>query len=117
MKRIVVDCRPITKSSEKIAHFFIPLLEEMINCNKYELILVAPHDNEYLERYREKAKVYYISNYTNQGFVKKIYNNLYYYPCELSKHKTDLLISPYYDFKIPMKLFNKTIITIHDLCY
>lgn len=117
MKRIVVDCRPITKSTGGIAHFFIPLLEEMINCNKYELILVAPHGNGYLERYRERAKVYYVSDYTNQGFVKKIYNDLCYYPCELSKHEADLLISPYYDFKIPMKLFNKAVITIHDLCY
>ncbi|MEI8631917.1 hypothetical protein P4S72_07115 [Vibrio sp. PP-XX7] len=43
--------------------------------------------------------------------------DMWSYPNAIKKIDASMLISPYYDFIIPSRFKNKSIITVHDLCY
>jgi glycosyltransferase involved in cell wall biosynthesis len=119
MKKIVVDCKLLTTSKGGIFQFFSSILDHLISLDKFEYILVAPKGDSFLEKYSDTKNVtiIYTSPYFNKGILGKIFHDYIYFPMTLARSGGEYLISPYYDFLVPIRFIQKSLITVHDLCY
>lgn len=120
MKKVVVDCKNLSYYSSGISGYFIPLLKSLIHYfSKVHFVLVAPKEFD----------TYFIDEFTNwelkviprkkvvNSSISLIFYDLWTFPRFVNSIEACLLISPYYDFIIPPKFINKSIITVHDLCF
>ena len=118
--RIIVDCKNLAHYSSGIAGYFKPLLQAMIgHFQAYHFILVAPNefDTSFVQNYQNwEVQIIPQRKFGNKTTDILVYE-MWTYPNAIKKIDAKLLISPYYDFIIPNKFKNKSIITVHDLCY
>jgi glycosyltransferase involved in cell wall biosynthesis len=117
---IIVDCKNLAQYSSGIAGYFKPLLKSTIeHFEQYHFILVAPSefDTAFIKEYSNwEVKIISQKKFENATLDILAYD-MWTYPNSIKKLDACLLISPYYDFIIPSKFKNKSIITGHDLCY
>ncbi len=120
MKNIIVDCKNLSQYSSGISGYFKPLLKASISyLDQYHFILIAPSEFDTLfisEFSNWELKIIPQKKFENAA-LKTLAYDMWSYPNGIRKLDACLLISPYYDFIIPSKFKNKSIITIHDLCY
>lgn len=117
---ILVDCKNFSLYSSGISAYFKPFLNSLIShFNDYHFILVAP--NEFDTYFIEELNNWELRIIPRVTFfsssIEVIFYDLWTFPRGINKVNACLLISPYYDFVIPANFKNKTIITVHDLCY
>lgn len=120
MTVVLVDCKNLASYSGGISAFFKPLLARLIShYNDFKFILLAPNefDTEFLSKYSnwEVELVPYLR--TGMSKVDIVIYDFYIFPNRMKKKSANFLISPYYDFLIPNKYRNKSLITVHDMCY
>ena len=120
MKTIVIEARHLSRGTG-ISKYFELYLDKFINSHPHYNYIFVTDSTKNLYKYKNYSNVN-IKKLSSPNWIKHPYlNDLYYgiisFPTFLKNQNADLLISPYYDFIIPRKLYNKVIITIHDLCY
>jgi len=117
---IIIDCKNLAFYSSGIAGYFKPFLKALIEYfDKYHFILTAPYDfdTNFIKEFSNwEVKIVPYKKLGNNT-LEIIYYDFVVYPTALKSIDTYLLISPYYDFIIPLKFKNRSIITVHDLCY
>jgi|APSaa5957512535_1039671.scaffolds.fasta_scaffold22056_3 glycosyltransferase involved in cell wall biosynthesis len=117
---IIIDCKNLAIYSSGISGYFKPLLKSILEYFKnYKFILVAP--NKFDTSFIKEFDNWELKIISKRKIGNDTLNNLLYdtwvYPNALKKIEANFLISPYYDFIIPKKYKNRSIITVHDLCY
>lgn len=120
MSTIIVDCKNIALHSGGISGFFKPLLKALVEQRKGDFfILTAPHgfDTSYLaDMSNWKVELIEYKKTFSRNLDLLLYD-FWILPKALKKLKADYFISPYYDFLLPLRYADKSIIMIHDLCY
>jgi glycosyltransferase involved in cell wall biosynthesis len=117
---IIIDCKNLAQYSSGIAGYFKPLLKSTIeHFEQYHFILVAPNefDTSFIKEYSNWELRIIPQKKFGNCMLDIIVYDIWTYPNAIKKIDANLLISPYYDFVIPIKFKNKSIITLHDLCY
>jgi len=117
---ILIDCKNLALYSSGISGYFKPLLRSMIGYfQQYHLILLAPNvfDTSFIKEYSNWELKIIPQKKLGNTTLDIVAYDMWTYPNAIKKLDACLLISPYYDFIIPSKFKNKSIITVHDLCY
>lgn len=120
MTTIVVDCKNFSLYSGGIASFFKPILYQVIfQLRDIKFILVAPYefDTDFISDLNNWKCVYVPYPKISHSKVKILAYDMFIYPRALKKIDADYLLSPYYDFLLPKKYKDRSIITVHDTCY
>lgn len=120
LKNIIIDCKNLALYSSGISGFFKPFLLGLVeSLQDIHFILVAPYefDTVFISQYTNwEIRIVPYRN-TSLGILNTILYDCYILPKALNRINAIALISPYYDFLIPHKFHNKSIITVHDLCF
>jgi len=120
MKRIIIESRHLFRETG-ISKYFVNYIKQFIvDKSNYNFIIVTDYLNNtnYFANI-ENVKICKIKrfNLISNKYICDLIYGFITFPLFLLRTKADLLISPYYDFIIPPNYKNKTIITLHDLCY
>lgn len=119
-KKIVVDCKAISQFTSGIAGYFKPLLlDALLNFQECHFILVAPQlfDTSFLDDFDNWSIKIVKPSVALDSKLGIIIYDFITYPNALKAIGADYLVSPYYDFRLPAIYSNKSILTIHDVCY
>lgn len=115
--KILIDGRLLSEGTGGIVSYFTPYLsqlikefseEEFIICGTREISLFNFPNVRFLENSGPTFKI---------KKLKRFYDAFISFPRLLSKEKGDLLISPYYDFLVPIDYRGRAVQTLHDLCF
>ncbi|MBT9175287.1 MAG: Spore coat protein SA [candidate division WS2 bacterium] len=120
LQKIVVDCKIIALQDTGISGFFKPLLKQIMHHFKDVLFyLVTPRkfDLSFLDGAENYKIIIAPFPMAPKMYFKYILYGLFTFPATLRTLQADLLLSPYYDFVIPLNYQNKAIITVYDLCF
>ena len=120
MKRIIIESRHLFRKTG-ISKYFLDYIKQFIlDKSNYNFIIVTDYldQTNHFQNFKN-TKICKIKrlNLINNNYICDLIYGFITFPLFLLRTNADLLISPYYDFIIPPNYKNKTIITIHDLCY
>lgn len=117
---ILVDCKNLCTYNGGISGFFKPLLSLMIkNFKDIHFILVAHQEfnTEFISDYNNWALKIVPYYKTGVSQIDILLYDLLILPKALKNENAQILVSPYYDFIVPKKYKNSSLITVHDMCY
>ena len=120
MKRIIIESRHLFRRTG-ISKYFVNYIKQFILDNSnYNFVFVTDYldqTNHFTNLRNTKICKIKRLNLINNNYICDLIYGFITFPLFLLRTNADLLISPYYDFIIPPNYKNKTIITLHDLCY
>jgi glycosyltransferase involved in cell wall biosynthesis len=114
--KIIIDSRLLKNGTGGIFAYFSSFLFELIKDHPHhQFIFCGP---EALAQFKaENVRFINVKSSFKSKKIERLYLAFIKFPAILSREKGDLLISPYYDFRIPNYFNKKSILTLHDLCY
>lgn len=112
--KVIIDGRLLGTNKGGIATFFKPFLKQLISDFQDDQFVICGSEN--IQEFEFK-NVSFIPFSKKKGKVGRIKEVFWSFPQLLKGQKGQVLISPYYDFKVPMVYKNRSLITVHDLCF